>query len=332
MSIGVLLALLTSVLSTAQNTMLKLLARYKKVEGTDKKEVNKKAEKEADIMMGLITSWSSAFVALLVTFTVAFCLGSLSRMPKLPDNFWIAVAEKIPLYVLAIWCYAMAHRKGDISKISPLLAITPALILVIAPFMINQHADWTGISGVIFIVIGAYFLNFTERKNGFFGPLKELWRDHGSRFMIITATIYALTSVIDAVGVKEGGNDLTGAILWTVFINLGGFVILMPFAMYFIKKLKNNYWELPQVKEFLGKRGFVKMSLTGFFNGSSEIAQMTAMTFLLAAYVNAIKRFSMVLGVFVGAALGEKKIKERLTGSLIMLVGTILIIISATVK
>lgn len=335
MSIGILLALLTSVLSTAQNTMLKLLAKYNKseiVKSAVEKEADEKAVKEADIMMGLITSWSSAFVAFLAAFLVMVWFGIYQKIPELPNNFWMAVLEKVPLSTLAIWSYALAHRKGDMSLISPLLAITPAIIVVIAPFLINQTANLPGIVGVLFIVIGAYFLNFSQRKNGFLEPLKELWKDHGARFMMLTATIYAVTSVIDAVGVKSGGNNFAGAVLWSASIFFGMFVVLTPFALYFTMKLRRSYCELPQVQDFLGSNGIIKMVLTGFFNGSGEIAQMTAMTFLLAAYVNAIKRFSMVLGVAVGAILGEKNFKDRLTGSLIMLLGVILIIISATVK
>jgi drug/metabolite transporter (DMT)-like permease len=331
MTVGILLALLVSLLATAQNTMLTLLGKWKKIKTTgDEKRPDIKTLKEADNKMSLITAWASAIVALSVTLVVLICFGGFSRIPELPNKFWWATAAKVPLYALAIWSYAMAHRKGDISLISPLLAITPAIIVVIAPAMIGQNAGPLGISGILLIVIGAYFLNFSQRKNGLLGPMKELWKDHGARFMMLTATVYALTSILDAIGVKSAGNDFLSALLWVIAFNLGAVLFITPLAIYSFKKLRKEYWELPQVREFLGTKGFIKMSLTGFFNGSGEIAQMMAMTFLLAAYVNAIKRFSMVLGVFVGAIVfKDKNFKERLTGSLIMLCGVVLIIISA---
>ncbi|MDO8241015.1 MAG: hypothetical protein Q7T51_03495 [Candidatus Moranbacteria bacterium] len=328
--VGIILAFIVSILATAQNTMLKVLGG-KKIEVPEEK---KQLQKDSDSMMGLITAWASAGVAFIITTIVLVWLGGLSRVAELPIEFWQAAAWKIPLYALAVWSYALAHRKGDISLISPLLSITPAIIVVLAP-MIGQTASPLGIAGVAFIVIGAYFLNFSQRKDGFLAPMKELWKDHGARFMMLTATLWAIVSVVDAVGVRTGGNDFVAAVMWTVVINLGSVVLLMPFALYFINKLKskNEYQELASVQKFLGKSGAGKMTLTGFFDGTREVFQMMAMTFMQAAYVNAIKRFSMVLGVIVGAVVfKEKNFQERLTGSLIMLVGVIFIIISAVIK
>ena len=334
MWIGLVCAIALPLLGTAQNSMLKFLGYQNKKEDKDFSREELQVRSEADAMMGLITSWASAGVAFLIVAAVMVWLGGLSQITELSSGFWWAVIWKAPVYAVAVWSYALAHRKGDMSLISPLLAITPAIIIIIAPITIGQTASWIGVVGIMLIVVGAYLLNLFKIKDGLTAPIKELWKDHGARFMILTATLYAFTSIIDSIGVDaakaSGNNFFFAAILWTIFINLASVLVLSPFALYFVVKLRNNrnYKDLPAVLEFIGKKSAKKMSLLGFFNGAGEVFQMIAMSFMPVAYINAIKRFSMVLGVLVGGKLfKEERWKERLLGSVVMMVGVVAVVI-----
>lgn len=293
---GVILAILTSFFSTAQNAVVK------------------KSAVKSDIFL---VAWSIGAFSLIVIIPIFVVLVFWQGIPEFTKDFWLALIYKTPLMVIAYLCYVKAHKHGDLSLISPLLALTPAIILVIAPFMINQKASIDGALGVGLIVIGAYVLNFSASKEGLLKPIGKLFRDKGAKYMMLTASIWGVTSVIDALGVKGvKGNSLQAGVSWAFFTSLVLVLILTPFITRRIKMI----FEKTERKKFF---------MSGAFMGVAEICQMTAMTMLLAAYVNAIKRFSMVLGVIVGAIFfKEKDIRDRLIGSLVMLAGVILIILS----
>ena len=64
----------------------------------------------------------------------------------------------------------------------------------------------------------------------------------------------------------------------------------------------------------------------GFIDALKYFFQLAALQFTLVAYVISIKRTSAILCVIFGALIfKEKGIKERLTGSVIMVLGVLLI-------
>lgn len=293
---GIILAILTSFFSTAQNAAVK------------------KSAVKSDIFL---VAWSIGAFSLVVIFPVFAVLVFWQGMPEFTKDFWLALIYKTPLMIVAYLCYVKAHKHGDLSLISPLLALTPAIILAVAPFMIGQKANIGGVLGVGLIIVGTYVLNFSASKEGLLRPIEKLFHDKGAKYMMLTASIWGVTSVIDALGVKGvKGSSLQVGVSWAFFTSLVLVFILTPFVA---KKIRMIFKKTERKKFFM----------SGSFMGIAEICQMTAMTMLLAAYVNAIKRFSMVLGVIVGAVLfKEKDIRDRLMGSLIMLAGVILIILS----
>lgn len=69
----------------------------------------------------------------------------------------------------------------------------------------------------------------------------------------------------------------------------------------------------------------------GGLSGLSSNAQMTALTYTLVVYVISIKRSGILLSVIIGHFVyGEENIKERITGSLIILLGLFLIALAGS--
>jgi drug/metabolite transporter (DMT)-like permease len=293
---GIFLSIITSFFFTAQNTAIKKLAV------------------KSDTML---VSWSIAAFAAVIILPIFILVILWQGMPEIGNGFWLALLYKTPLMIVAYWYYVKAHKYGEMSLISPLLSLTPAIILLIAPFMIGQKASLGGMMGIGLIVVGSYALNFSHRTGGIFNPIKKLFQDRGARYMMVTASIWAVSSVTDVMGLRGiHGSNIQAGILWALASYIAISVGLAPFI---IKKIK-----------MLGfKEERKNLFLVGFFNGLTGIFQMTATTMILVAYVNAIKRFSMVLGVIVGAVVfKEKNFKERLAGSLIMLAGVVMIVLA----
>lgn len=295
---GLVLAILVSFLHTGQNTAVKKAA--------------------IGNVRPIVVTWALAAFSLVTLLPLYFAINVFYGATQLDTMFWIALAIKLPLSLAATFLYVLAHKYGDMSLVNPLLSITPIIVLMIAPFVVNQEASLGGMLGVGLIVVGAYALNFNSRAASFFEPIKMLFRSKGARCMMATATIWGITTVIDAIGVQSAkGNGLQAGISWAFFNNLATTLVLTPFV---IKEAIAAFGEPSKLK---------KIAPAGLFSGAMDACQMVAMTMLLAAYVNAIKRFSMVLSVIVGAVLfKEKGIEERFVGSLIMLAGVVLIVLT----
>lgn len=131
--------------------------------------------------------------------------------------------------------------------------------------------------------------------------------------MLIVAFLYSITSVYAKVAVLN-----SSALFWVVADGLLCTVILLPF---FLFNSKNKVQQI--------RAGWRMLVLMGASSAFSVLAQMTAITLALVAYVISIKRLSTVFGVFWGWLLfKEKDVKERLAGALIMAAGIILIAVS----
>lgn len=292
---GTILAIMVSFLHTAQNTAVKKAA--------------------IGNVKPIVVTWALGAFSLVTLLPLYFGLNYFYGAVQLDKMFWIALAVKLPLGLIATLFYVLAHKHSDMSLINPLMSLTPVIVLMIAPFTINQHASLGGMAGVGLIVAGAYALNFNSRKASYFEPFKMLFRDKGARYMMATATIWGVTTVIDAIGVQNAGaNHFQAGVSWAFFCNLAGALVLTPFiAKEVVLSLKESV-------------GLKKIAPAGLFSGAMDACQMVAMTMILAAYVNAIKRFSMVLSVLVGIIFfKEKGAGERIAGSLIMLIGVIMI-------
>ena len=137
--------------------------------------------------------------------------------------------------------------------------------------------------------------------------------------MLLVAFIYAFTSSLDGLGVKHSGNNLKGAIFWTLMIDIFSSLIL-AYPAYL-------GWKATKQKP---KHIFKILAPVGICKGIAEILQMWAMVFTMAVYVNSVKRTCIIMSVIIGHKMfKEEGIKERLIGAVIMTAGIILIFFSS---
>ena len=84
------------------------------------------------------------------------------------------------------------------------------------------------------------------------------------------------------------------------------------------------------LKEFISNGHMKRMVLPGVCNSIMIAAYMIEISMTKAAYMIAVKRTSLLIGIVYGYFLfGEKNIKERLTGAFLMFTGFVLIITAA---
>jgi drug/metabolite transporter (DMT)-like permease len=233
-------------------------------------------------------------------------------IPKLGPNFGMAIVIGGLLNVVAYTLYVKAIRLADLSLTSPLSTLTPLFLLITSPLIVREVPTlWDGV-GVFLIVIGSYVLNLKSSANGFFAPLRSIFRNKGTRMMVVVAFIWSITSTFDKVGVMNS-SPIFWAIVLFAFIGLG----ILPLVLL---KSKNP---------IQGIRTHWKLLLAaGLANGIGVGCQMVAVGMVAVTQVIAVKRLSALISVGFGYfVFGEKGIRERLLGAAIMVSGVVVMAI-----
>ncbi len=238
---------------------------------------------------------------------------SLFLLPSaVPDRtFWLAIAAALPLELSAYFLYMRALKLSPLSLSLPFLAFTPVFMILTGRFILDETITASGILGIVLIVAGAYVLNLSKTKTGLLGPVKAVVREPGSWIMLSISLLYAFTAPIGKIAVLHSNPWFFAAVynlVLTVII-----VSLWPVA--------GNGTGVPGIFSRP-----VPMILLGLVASVENICHMMAIAQVEAAYMIAIKRMSLLLGVLYGAWwFGEENIRERLAGAAIMVAGVFLI-------
>ncbi|MCX5962687.1 MAG: EamA family transporter [Cyanobacteria bacterium] len=233
-------------------------------------------------------------------------------IPTLGPNFWMALAIGGSLNVVAYTLYVKAIRLADLSLMSPLSTLTPLFLLITSPLIVQEVPTAWDAVGVFLIVLGSYVLNLNASADGFFGPLRSIFRNKGTRMMVVVAFIWSITSTFDKVGVLN-----SSPIFWAIVL-FGSIALgILPLI---ILKSKNpiqgirSHWRL--------------LLAAGVANGIGVGCQMVAVGMVAVTQVIAVKRMSALISVGFGYfVFGEKGIRERLLGSGIMVTGVVVMTI-----
>lgn len=252
-----------------------------------------------------VTAWSMRFFSIpFLGFAAAF-----SGIPELNTAFVGAVFSTSVLLTFASVLLAKAHKLSDISLIMPVMAFSPALLLITSPIMVNQVPSIEGVIGVLLVTLGAFYLK-SEGKRSLKAPFKGLFKDRGVQLISIVVFIYSITANLDKIGV-----DNSSPVFWALATNLVTTMLLTP-VMY----KKSEGWR-KSVKDY-----WKPLTILGALGGFTVILQFTALEKTIVPYVISVKRLSIPITVILGYfTFKEKNVLRRLIGSLVMVTGAIII-------
>ena len=230
--------------------------------------------------------------------------------PAVDRTFFLAIACGLPLEILALLCYMRAIKVSPLSLTLPFLAFTPAFLVVSGRIILGETLTWRGILGIALIVAGSYCLHLSEMRSGFLQPFRAIAREPGSRLMLLVAAVYSVTSAIGKVGVLHSSPAFFGIVY---FCSLGAAMLVM----------------VPLVPgtsvRSLGARPLAGLAV-GAVYAVMVFSHMAAISMVQAAYMIAVKRTSLLVGVLYGALLfREGHIRQRLVGAAVMVAGVLVI-------
>lgn len=231
-------------------------------------------------------------------------------VPQIGDDFWIALLVSGTANIATNLLYMRAIKVSDLSITIPLITFTPLFMLITSPLILGEFPDLFGLAGIVLIVGGSYILNFKESSKGYLAPFRALVREKGPRLMLLVAFIWSITANLDKVGIEN-----SSVFFWPVavnsFIALGFIPVVMLRSRGKTRQITSNLRTLVPI---------------GLFHGMMIITQMVAVSLTLVAYVISIKRTSAAISVVLGSLVfKESGLRDRLTGSIIMIAGVVLI-------
>lgn len=251
-----------------------------------------------------VVSWFLAFLPAVFILPLYF----FTPVPVLGNNFWtVLIADCLLSAIATVWSIR-ALLKSDLSLTTPLVAFTPLFMLLTGYLMLGEMPDAGGVTGVVLVVVGAYFLNIKERRNGYIAPFRALLRDEGAQLMLGAAFVWSVTGIMDKIVIQN-----SEPIFFVMAENFLIAFFILPFAW---KRIKREHKDIRKEKyHLLG---------VGAFGTISLIFQMIAISQTLVVYVVAIKRLSILLSIILGGVIfKEKEIRQKFVGGAIMVLGVL---------
>jgi len=226
-------------------------------------------------------------------------------------KFILVVFVLLCLELLAALLYMRGIQVSDLSLTLPFLSFTPVLIILTGYIFLKEKISLIGASGILFIVLGSYFINLPSIKKGWLAPFKAIKKEKGSFLLLQVAFIYSITSVLGKKGLL-----LTDPLWFACFY----FSILGVFATFGIKVIYKV-----SLSKFL-KKHYKAIALVGFTQALMCFCHMIALSHIETAYMIALKRTSILFAVLLGYIMfRESHFILRLSSVILMLIGILII-------
>jgi drug/metabolite transporter (DMT)-like permease len=248
---------------------------------------------------------------LVVVILLAPCL-FIIPIPQINEDFFLAFLTALPFEVLAYIFFMKAIKISPLSLTVPFLSLTPICLMIIPYVMLGESVSFLGGAGILMIAIGSYTLNMKEIRKGFFEPIRAISREKGSLFMIITAILYGFTNTFGKQAIEN-----SSALFFGVTYNIVFSMALSP-VIFKIGKI--------HLHGHISKKALGAAIAPGIFAAITVIFYTVAMSLANVAYMVAVSRLSLLIGVIYGHFLfKETGFRERLTGTILMLIGFLII-------
>jgi len=257
-----------------------------------------------------IIFWATTCLALPV-----YIVGTLVEgIPKIDATFWLALSAAAPLFLISSLILIKALQISPLSLTVPFLSFTPVFLILTSWIMLRELPNVYGVAGIILVAIGAFLLNAEKISHGILAPFKAIKTEKGSLYVLIVAAIWSITSNLDKICLQH-----SSPFFYLLMINL---IISVFLTILLWLKYKNG------LRDEINSN-FKPFLLLGFNVGFATLFQMLAVQRILVSYTIAIKRAGLVLGgiIFGWLFFKEEKIRYRLIGGLVMVIGILLIIL-----
>lgn len=252
---------------------------------------------------------------LLFSLPLGVALLLVSNQPHHTSNAYIA-----PLITAALInavsgvLQFKAYKLSDASVVSPIANLLPILLLVTSFVMLGIVPNLAGLVGVLFVVAGVYYSSVSG-KHDLFHPLQQMFKSPGSRAMLATISLWSVSTVLTKLALQSASPAYVLCLMQLImFAVMSVYLLAKPQHKRFYrgeKILKRWGWHIAAISVFVTISVFLAME---------------AFSMVDPTYVISVKRLDILFTILLsGLFLHEKHIMKRFKGSVIALLGVVVI-------
>lgn len=237
-----------------------------------------------------------------------------------PDTaYGLVLLGTVTLNVLANWWFLRAVQLSPLGLTIPYLSFTPIFTTLSAALFLGELPTRWAAVGIVVVTAGAFALNPGDKEDrDILAPLRAVWNERGSLYMVGVALIWSITPILDKVGSEDVG-----------VIGHSGFVAAGIFGLLALGRSVKDGGPGELFSE-LKKRPALLVG-AAFVNVLAMVFQLSAYVFVDVAYVETLKRaVGVIASVVVGMTVfGELDGRRRLVVAIVMAIGVALVILSS---
>lgn len=244
-----------------------------------------------------------------------FCgiLAIFIRIPGLGKDFWIYSILGGIAGALGNGFLVKALQMGDLSILGPINSYKSVVGIIVGIFLLSEFPTIWGVLGIALIIYGSYYVLDTTEERFSWRLLKRPEIQFRIWAMILTA--------IEAVFIKRvilASSTTLSFISWCVFGTFFSFIMLFFFKVRIQTEFRRTF-----KRQYLSKF----LLLIGCI-GTMQFTTNYAFAHMPVGYALSLFQLSIIISVIFGYQFfKEKDIRKKIIGSLIMIVGSVLIIL-----
>ncbi len=227
----------------------------------------------------------------------------------LSKQFWLYSFCGAFIGALGNACLIKSLQNGELSILGPINSYKAIVSVFFAWFLLKETPSLIAIAGILFILLGSYFI---------FDTIGEKFSFHIFKRSDIQFRVLALfLTAIEAVFIKKIILLSSVSIAFVMWCCLGAVFAFL----YALPSIKRRLLELNLKDYFL-------VSLIAVLVGTMQLSTNYIFSKMNVSYALALFQMSMLVNVFLGHKFfGETKIVKKIIATFVMIFGAILIII-----
>ncbi len=239
-----------------------------------------------------------------------FFIGALSLAPFVAvqtiDNYEFVIPVLINGIVYSFYAslYVFSLAKGEASLVTPITSLGSLVLLILSVIFLGESLNIGKIAGILIIIFG---LSYLKRSDSFSTSMKLLFKEKAVLLMFVAVTIQSFGRILDKFFIVN-----MNPVAYVFFLYLMISFYLLLFLIY--KRKVSAIYEL-----FIRKPGWAIAS--GLINGYSYYFLMMTLKEIELSVAEPLSQTSMVITVILSSLFLKEKIRDKLAGSIIILLG-----------
>ena len=237
-----------------------------------------------------------------------FGLDAIHLAPGL--TFFIYLLIDVSLISIVMWLYFRALQISPLSMCVPFLSFTPVFLIPTGFIMLGEVPSPLKGLGVALIVIGSLAMHRRLFADGPLAPVRAVFREKGSRYMLLVSLIFAITNPLDKKLVTMSD----------VFVEALSYGLGISIAFWLMGKMQGSDFAAAS------RANWKWISLAGLLDAVSLLFQLASYTYITVVITVSIKRAGIILSVFSGwLFFHERDITDKVIAASVMFCGVLIL-------